>query len=84
MILPMLILIFVGVRSGRYSDPSVSIREQRSSIYALGGVLLMLLLGILVLGKAPLILIACLVSAVLTTLIDSVINQSFKRVQESV
>lgn len=52
-ILPMLILIYVGVRIGHYSDPSVSIREQRVGIYALGSILLVLLLVILVLGKAP-------------------------------
>jgi membrane-associated phospholipid phosphatase len=78
-ILPMLILIVVGVRSGRYSDPSISMREQRSSLYALGVLLLVLLLAILVLGKAPLILIACLVSAVLATLVGSVINHWFTK-----
>lgn len=78
-ILPMLILIVVGVRSGRYSDPSISMREQRSSLYALGVLLLVLLLAILVLGKAPLILIACLVSAVLATLVGSGINHWFTK-----
>ncbi len=78
-ILPACVLIFWGVRSGRYSDSSVSIREQHSSIYALGGTLLVLLLVIIVSGKAPLILIACIVSAVLATLIGSLINQRFTK-----
>lgn len=76
--LPMAILIFYGVRSGRYSDPSVSIREQRTSIYAVGGLFLVILLMILIIGKAPMILTACLVSAVLSTAIAYVINRSTK------
>jgi membrane-associated phospholipid phosphatase len=78
-ILPMLILIFAGVRSGRYSDPSISMREQRTRLYALAILLLILLLAALIVGKAPLILIACLVSAVLATLIGYVINLHFTK-----
>ena len=78
-ILPMVLLIYAGVRSGHYSDSSVSIREQRSSLYALSGFLMVLLVGILVWTKAPLILIACLVSAVLATLIGFVINNRFTK-----
>ncbi len=76
--LPMAVLILYGVRSGRYSDPSVSIREQRTSIYVVGGFFLVVLLIILVLGKAPLILTACLASAVLSTAIGYGINRFTK------
>ena len=78
-ILPMVLLIYAGVRSGHYSDPSISVREQRSSLYTLSGFLMVLLIGILVWTKAPLILIACLVSAVLATLIGFVINNRFTK-----
>ncbi len=78
-ILPLLFLIYSGVRSGRYSDPSVSMREQRHSLYVVAGFLLILLLSILVLGNAPLILIACLASAVIATLVGFVINTRFTK-----
>jgi len=73
-ILPLVFLIYSGVRSGRYSDPSISMREQRQSLYIIAGLLLVLLLAILILGSAPLILIACLVSAILTTIVGFAIN----------
>lgn len=73
--LPLAGLLFYGVRSGRYSDLSVSIREQRKSVYTVYGLSTLLLLVILVLGKAPLILTACMVSVILTTVVGFVINQ---------
>jgi membrane-associated phospholipid phosphatase len=76
--LPMAFLILNGVRSGRYSDASVSIREQRGSLFAVGGICLVVLLAILILAKAPMILVVCLVSAVLSTAIGFVINRFTK------
>ena len=78
-ILPLVFLIYTGVKSGRYSDRSVSIREQRHILYAAAGFLMILLLAILIVGNAPLILFACLVSAVFTTLISSAINARFTK-----
>jgi len=78
-IFPTVLLIYTRVRSGHYSDPSVSIREQRSSLYALSGLLMALLIVILAFAKAPLILTACLVSAVLATLIGFVINNRYTK-----
>jgi membrane-associated phospholipid phosphatase len=78
-VLPLVFLIFFGVRSGRYSDPSISMREQRHSLYAVAGFFMVLLVAILVLGKAPLILTACLVSAVLATLVSFAINYRFTK-----
>jgi len=76
--LPMALLLFWGVRSGKYSDASVSIREQRTSIYAVGGTCLVILLAVLIIGKAPVIIIACLVSAVIATILGYVINRYTK------
>jgi len=73
-ILRLVFFVYSGVRSGRYSDPSISMREQRQSLYIIAGLLLVLLLAILILGNAPLILIACLVSAILTIVVGLAIN----------
>jgi membrane-associated phospholipid phosphatase len=76
--LPMAVLLFWGVRSGKYSDASVSIREQRTSIYAVGGTCLVILLAVLIIGKAPVVIIACLVSAILATVLGYWINRYTK------
>lgn len=76
--LPMALLLFWGVRSGKYSDASVSIREQRTSIYAVGGACLVILLAVLIIGKAPVVIIACLVSAVIATALGFWINRYTK------
>jgi membrane-associated phospholipid phosphatase len=76
--LPMALLLFWGVRSGKYSDASVSIREQRTSIYAVGGTCLVILLAVLTIGKAPVVIIACLMSAVLATALGYWINRYTK------
>ncbi|MEJ2710661.1 MAG: phosphatase PAP2 family protein [Anaerolineales bacterium] len=76
--LPMALLLFWGVRSGKYSDASVSIREQRTSIYAVGGTCLVVLLAVLIVGKAPAVITACLVSAVLATMIGYLVNRYTK------
>ena len=76
--LPMALLLFWGVRSGKYSDASVSIREQRTSIYAVGGTCLVILLAVLIIGKAPVVIIACLISAVIATALGYWINRYTK------
>lgn len=76
--LPMALLLFWGVRSGKYSDASVSMSEQRNSIYAIGGACLVILLAVLILGKAPLVIIACLISAVIATALGYWINRYTK------
>ena len=76
--IPMAFLLFYGVRSGRYSDASVSVREQRTSIYAVGGACMVALLVILILGGAPPVIVACLISAVLATGIGYLINRHTK------
>ena len=76
--LPMVLLLIWGVRSGRYSDASVSMREQRNSIYAIGGACLVILLAVLIIWKAPLVIIACLISAVIATALGYWINRYTK------
>jgi membrane-associated phospholipid phosphatase len=75
---PMALLLFYGVRSGRYSDASVSLRQQRTSIYVVGGVCLVILLLILILANAPPVLIACLIAAVLSTGLGYLVNRYTK------
>lgn len=76
--LPMALLLYWGVRSGKYSDASVSIREQRNSIYAVGGTCLVILLAVLIIGNAPVVIIACLISAVIATALGYWINRYTK------
>ena len=76
--LPMAFLVLFGVRSGKYSDASVSIRAQRTSIYAVGGACLVILLIVLIIAKAPLVIIACLVSAVIATVLGYWVNRYTK------
>jgi hypothetical protein len=78
-ILPLTYLIYSKVRSGQYSDPSVSMREQRHGLYKIAAVLLIFLTAILILGKAPIVLIASLISVVLATLISFLINRRFTK-----
>lgn len=76
--LPMALILVWGMRSGKYSDTSVSIREQRTSIYATGGACLLILLVVLIVAKAPVVIIACLVSAVIATAMGYWINRRTK------
>jgi len=76
--IPMAFLLFYGVRSGRYSDASVSVREQSASVYAVGGTCLVVLLLILIFGGAPRIITACLVAAVMATVLGYIINRYTK------
>ena len=76
--LPMALLLLWGVRSGKYTDASVSVREQRTSIYAVGGACLVILLAVLIIGKAPVVIIACLISAVIATALGYWINRYTK------
>lgn len=76
--LPMALLLLWGVRSGKYTDASVSVREQRTSIYAVGGTCLVILLVVLIIGKAPVVIIACLISAVIATALGYWVNHYTK------
>jgi membrane-associated phospholipid phosphatase len=76
--LPVALLIGWGVRTGKYSDASVSIRQQRTSVYLVGIACMVLLSIILYFGKAPQIMIACLVAAVVSIILGFGINRYTK------
>jgi hypothetical protein len=78
-ILPLTYRIYARVRAGQYSDASVSMREQRHGLYKLAALLLVFLLVILLVGKAPMVLIASLVAVALATLVAFVINRRFTK-----
>jgi hypothetical protein len=78
-LLPLTYLIYSGVRSGRYTDASISMREQRRSLYIAASLLFILLMAILWLGKAPVVLQACMAAAVLATVLGFVINARFTK-----
>lgn len=77
--LPMAVLLIYGIRSGHFSDLSVSIREQRKSIYTVYSISTAILLAILVFGKAPSVLTACISAVIITTVIGFVINHYFTK-----
>ncbi len=74
-ILPLAIYLIINVRRGRYSDWSISIREQRYNIYILAGICFIVLVLIFILGDAPGIALACLYAALGTTIVAAIINR---------
>lgn len=74
-ILPLTIYLIVNVRHGRYSDWSISIREQRHTIYFLAGVCFVILALTFIWAGAPPIALACLLAALPTVAIAAVINR---------
>lgn len=74
-ILPLTIYLVLNVRSGQYSDWSISIREQRHKIYLLAAVCFMVLVVIFIMTDAPPIAIACLYAALPTIFIAALINR---------
>lgn len=77
-ILPVSIFILVNVGRGQYSDPYVSIREHRHSLYLVGGACLLLLLAFLILADAPRIIVACLYAAVAANAVGALVNRFSK------
>ncbi len=74
-ILPLTIYLIVNVRRGRYSDWSISIREQRHTIYLLAGICFVILVLTFIWTGAPPIALACLYAALPTVAIAAVINR---------
>jgi membrane-associated phospholipid phosphatase len=79
-ILPLTYVIYSKVRSGQYSDSSVSIREQRHGLYGLAGFLFIVLITILVLGKAPRAFLASTLAGVLALAVAFLINRRYTKV----
>jgi membrane-associated phospholipid phosphatase len=74
-ILPLTLYLAFNVRSGRYSDWSISIREQRHTIYLLAGVCFVIVTLTFHWGGAPAIALACLYAALLALVIAALINR---------
>lgn len=74
-IVPLALFLFVNVRRGRYSDWSISIREQRHNIYILSGICFAVLIVTFILTGAPAIALACLYAAMVTVVIAAMINR---------
>lgn len=79
-ILPLTYAIYSKVRSGQYSDASVSIREQRHGLYGLAACLFIALITVLILGKAPRAFLAGTLSGVLALSIAFLINRRYTKV----
>lgn len=74
-ILPLTLFLAVNVRRGHYSDWSISIREQRHTIYFLAGVCFVVLIQVFIWGGAPAIALACLYAALVTVVVSAMINR---------
>jgi len=70
---PTALLVAQRVRRGD-RDWYVTVREERRSLYALGGACLVVLLVVLRAGGAPALLVACLVAAIVANAIGAALN----------
>lgn len=79
-IVPLSLYLSVNVRRGQYSDWSISIREQRQSIYILAGVCFVILVLTFIWAGAPAIALACLYAALATVVIAAMINRMVTKI----
>ena len=79
-ILPLSLFLIGKVRRGHYSDWSISIREQRHSIYILAGICFVILVLTFIWAGAPAIALACLYAALATVVIAAVINRKVTKI----
>ncbi len=79
-IVPLTLFLIVNVRRGHYSDWSISIREQRHSIYILAGICFVILVLTFIWAGAPAIALACLYAALATVVIAAVINRTVTKI----
>lgn len=77
-ILPVSLYILWMVRTGKYSDVYVSIREHRNSLYIVATLCLIALVVILAIGNPPVVVTACIVSGVLANGVGMFINRFTK------
>jgi hypothetical protein len=80
LILPLVLFIMLSVYTGRYSDPDVSIREQRRSIYILAALCLIVLTLILFWLDAPQIAQQALWAASIALFVGGLINHFWTKV----
>ena len=74
-LLPLGAFVLVMLRSGRYTDADVRLREQRHSAYAVAGLCLLALLAAFALGRAPRVAYACVLTIGMGTFLGGLINQ---------
>ncbi len=74
-ILPLTLYLIFNVRRGHYSDWSISIREQRHTIYLITAVCFIILVTVFIWAGAPSIALACLYAALPTTVLAGAINR---------
>ena len=74
-ILPLTLYLIFNVRRGHYSDWSISIREQRHTIYLITAVCFIILVTVFIWTGAPSIALACLYAALPTTVLAGAINR---------
>lgn len=79
-ILPLTIYLAINVRRGHYSDWSISIREQRYTIYFLAGICFVVLVLLFIGVNAPAIALACLYAALPTVVIAAMINRLITKI----
>jgi membrane-associated phospholipid phosphatase len=77
-IVPSVLLLVLERRRRGDGDWFVTVREQRRSLYALGGLCLLVLLGILLLAGAPRLLLASLAAGVVANAIGALLNRVTK------
>jgi membrane-associated phospholipid phosphatase len=74
-IVPLTIFLGVNVQRGRYSDWSLSIREERQTIFILTGICFAILVLTFIWAGAPTIALACLYAALATVVMAAGINR---------
>ena len=74
-IAPVLLFILLRVRSGRYQDADVSIREDRYLLYGLAGGCFILLVALLALLQAPAIVQQTLQAALFAIAVGAILNR---------
>lgn len=79
-ILPLALYLAANVRHGRYSDWSISIREQRHTIYVLAGICFVILVLVFIWAGAPAVALACLYAALPTVVIAAAINRLMTKI----
>ncbi|HID54388.1 MAG TPA: hypothetical protein EYP41_20415 [Anaerolineae bacterium] len=79
-ILPLTLYLVFNVRHGHYSDWSISIREQRHTIYLIAGVCFIILVTVFIWAGAPPIALACLYAALPVTILAGIANRLVTKV----
>ena len=74
-IVPVLLFILLRVRSGRYQDADVSVREDRYLLYALAGGCFILLVALLAFLQAPTIVQQTLQAALFAVAVGALFNR---------